>query len=132
MYRMVFFFIVLLNISTPTFPLTLYSFFFFFLTIDFYTLNNKQLFHSTCLSIFIIFSLSSLRVCLVGGVEKWEDRKLWENGKHLVFSHVCLVGGMEKWEGGKLFCLLEKKSERIENVVYINWLLYSCYIIDKK
>ena len=45
----------------------------------------------------------SLRVRLVGGVEKWEDRK------GLVFSHVCLVGGMEKWEGGKLFCLVGEK-----------------------
>ena len=51
----------------------------------------------------------------------------WENRKYLVFPHVCLVGGMEKWESGKLFCLfeknfclVEKKSGRIENVVYIN------------
>ena len=43
-------------------------------------------------------------------MEKWKDRK------YLVFPHVCLVGEMEKWEGGKLFCLVEKKSERIENV----------------
>ena len=106
--------------------------FFFFFDSRLYTLNNKQLFHSTCLSIFIIFSLSSLRVCLVGGVEKWEDRILGENEKYLVFPRVCLVGGMEKWESEKLFCLLEKKSEMIENVVYINWLLYSCYIIGKK
>ena len=47
-------------------------------------------------------------------MEKWEDRK------DLVFPHVCLVGEVEKWEGGKIFCLVEKKSERIENVVYIN------------
>ena len=47
-------------------------------------------------------------------MEKWKDRK------YLVFHCVCLVGGMEKWEGGKLFYLVEKKSERIENVVYIN------------
>ena len=52
---------------------------------------------------------------MVEGVEKWEDRK------YLVFPRVCLVGGMEKWNGGKLFCLAEKKkSERIENVIYIN------------
>ena len=55
-----------------------------------------------------------LRVRLVGGVEKWED------GKYLVFPRVCLVGGMEKWEGEKLFNLVEKKSGRIENVIYIN------------
>ena len=47
-------------------------------------------------------------------MEKWED------GKHLVFPSVCLVGGVEKREGRKLFCLIENKSGRIENVVYIN------------
>ena len=44
-------------------------------------------------------------------------------GGYKIFSFpscVCVVGGMEKWEGGILFCLVEKKSERIENVVYIN------------
>ena len=46
--------------------------------------------------------------------------KKWENRKYLVFPRVCLVGGIEKWEDGKLFCLVEKKSRRIENVVYIN------------
>ena len=60
-----------------------------------------------------IVSKLSLRVRLVG-VEKWKD------GKYLVFPRVSLVGGMEKWEGGKLFCLVEKKSRRIKNVVYIN------------
>ena len=50
----------------------------------------------------------------IGTMEKWEDRK------YLVFPCVCLVGGMEKRESGKFFCLVEKKSERIENVVYIN------------
>ena len=59
-------------------------------------------------------------------MEKWED------GKYLVFPYVCLVGGMEKWEDGKLFYLVEKKSERIEKVVYINWLLNPSYIIGKK
>ena len=47
-------------------------------------------------------------------MEKCEDKK------YFVFPRVCLVGGMEKWESGKLFCLVEKKSGRIENVVYIN------------
>ena len=49
-----------------------------------------------------------------GTMEKWEDIK------YLVFSRVCLVGGMEKLKDGKLFYLVEKKSERIENVIYIN------------
>ena len=47
-------------------------------------------------------------------MEKWEDRK------DLVFPRVCLVRGMEKWKDEKFFCLVEKKSGRIENVVYIN------------
>ena len=40
--------------------------------------------------------------------------------KSLVFPRVCLVGRVEKWKGEKLFCLVEKKSGRIENVIYIN------------
>ena len=44
----------------------------------------------------------------------------WKNRKDLVFPHMCLVGGMKKWKGGKLFCLVEEKSGRKENVVYIN------------
>ena len=49
-----------------------------------------------------------------GRMEKWKDKK------NLVFPRVYLVGGVKKWEGEKLFCLVENKSERIENVVYIN------------
>ena len=59
-------------------------------------------------------------------MEKWEDKK------DLVFPHMYLVGGVEKWKSRKLFCLVKEKSERIENVVDINWLLYPCYIICKK
>ena len=58
--------------------------------------------------------MKSFRVRLVGGVEKWEDRK------YLVFPHVCLVGGVEKWEGGKLFCLVGEEKEMMKNVIYIN------------
>ena len=47
-------------------------------------------------------------------IEKWGD------GKYLVFPRVCLVGGMEKWKDEKLFYLVKKKSEKIEKVVYIN------------
>ena len=49
-----------------------------------------------------------------GRMENWEDRKVF------VFPHVCLVGGVEKWKGGKLFYLVEEKSGRMENVVYMN------------
>ena len=43
-----------------------------------------------------------------------------ENRKDLVLLLVYLVGGVEKWECEKLFYLVEEKSGRIENVVYIN------------
>ena len=69
---------------------------------------------------------------MVGGVEKWEDEKLWEDEKYLVFPLVCLVGGIEKWEDEKLFYLVREKKGRMENVIYINWLLNLCYIICKK
>ena len=46
----------------------------------------------------------SIRVHLVEGVEKQEDRK------NLVFPYVCLVGQMEKWRDGKKFCLVEYKK----------------------
>ena len=55
-----------------------------------------------------------LKVYLVGGVEKWENRK------NLVFPSVCLVGGVKKWEDEKLFYLVEEKNVKIKNVVYIN------------
>ena len=61
-----------------------------------------------------------------GSMEKWKDRK------YLVFPLMCLVGRVEKWEGGKLFCLVGEKKGMMENVIYINWLLYPCYIICKK
>ena len=50
---------------------------------------------------------------MVGGVEKWEDGKLWEDEKYLVFPLVCLVGGLENWEDEKLFCLVEEKKRRM-------------------
>ena len=53
-------------------------------------------------------------------MEKWEDGKLWEDGKYLIFPLVCLVGGVENWEDEKLFCLVEEKKRRMENVIYIN------------
>ena len=74
-----------------------------------------------------------------GGVEKWEDGKLWEDGKAggwKIFSFPSYVFG---WRGGKvgwwktLLFLVGEKKERMENVIYVNWLLYPYYIIiDKK
>ena len=53
-------------------------------------------------------------------MEKWEDRKLWKDGKYLVFLLMCLVGGVEKWDDGKLFCLVGEKKGMMENVIYVN------------
>jgi len=39
-----------------------------------------------------------------------------------------LIGKMKKWSDKKLFCLVEKKNEMIENIVCINLLTYSYYI----
>jgi len=61
--------------------------------------NNLTQTHSPPTSFFPI----TLRIRLVGGVKKWEDKK------DLVFSHLCLVGRMEKWRDRKLICLVEKK-----------------------
>lgn len=46
---------------------------------------------------------------------------LVKNKKDLVFPYVCLVGGSGKSERvKKKFCLIEEKSERVKNVIYIN------------
>ena len=52
-----------------------------------------------------------------GRVENCGGMKKWEDGKYLVFPLMCLVG---------------EKNGRMKNVIYINWLLYPCYIICKK
>ena len=42
---------------------------------------------------------ATLRLCLVGEMEKWEDRKIgkemekWKDRKYFSLSHLCLVGG---------------------------------------
>ena len=59
-------------------------------------------------------------------MEKLEDRK------DLVFPHLCLVGGVEKWRDVKLFCLVEIKNERMKNKVDINLLLCLYKYINKK
>ena len=65
-------------------------------------------------------------------MENYRRIEKWEDGKYLVFPLVCLVRGVKKWEGGKLFCSVGKKKGMMENLIYINWLLYRCYIIGKK
>ena len=59
-----------------------------------------------------------------GRIENGERIEKWTDRKDLVFSYMCLVGRVKKWRDGKLFCLIEKKSERIENKVCINLPLY--------
>ena len=59
-------------------------------------------------------------------MEKLEDRK------DLVFPHLCLVRGVEKWRDVKLFCLVEIKNERMKNKVDINLLLCFYKYINKK
>ena len=44
----------------------------------------------------------------------------WENGKYLVFPLICLVGGVKKWKDGKLFYLVGEKKGMIENIIYVN------------
>ena len=56
----------------------------------------------------------SERIENYGRMEKLED------GKYLVFPLVCLVGGVEKWKDEKLFCLVGEKKGMMENVIYIN------------
>ena len=53
-------------------------------------------------------------------IENCERMEKWEDRKYLVFPLMCLVGGVEKWDDGKLFCLVGEKKERMENVIYVN------------
>ena len=105
----------------------------FFLVFTF-TSKNKILVMSITLFFFFKRSLGFvwLEEWKIGRVENCGRIEKWEDGKYLVFSLVCLVGGVEKWEGEKLFCLVGGKNGRMENLIYINWLLYPCYIISKK
>lgn len=80
----------------------------------------------------LISKLKSIRVCLVGWVEKWEDKKLGRDRKvrqwkrFIIFSQMYLIGRMEKWRKEKHNYFFEKKNERMENVIQIN--LLSCPI----
>ena len=49
-------------------------------------------------------------------IEKWKDRNDFN------FPCLCLVRGVEKLRDGKLICLVENKSEGIENIVCIKSL----------
>ena len=53
--------------------------------------------------------------------QNFENRKQkWLPNITLVFSRMYLVEDVEKWEGRKLSYMIEMKSRRIENIVYIN------------
>ena len=53
-------------------------------------------------------------------MENCERMEKWEDEKYLVFPLVHLVGGVENWEDEKLFCLVGEKKRRMENIIYIN------------
>ena len=61
---------------------------------------------------FWLFAQTNLSICLVGRVEKWENKR------DLIFSN------MKKWKDEKFIYLIEKKNEMIENEVGINLQLY--------
>ena len=61
-----------------------------------------------------------VKLCLVGGVEKWEDGKLvggWKIERIEKFWFFLMSVWLKGWKGGNM-----------KNVVYINWLLCLCYI----
>ena len=49
--------------------------------------------------------------------------EIQKDRKNLAFPCVFLVGRVKNWRNGKLFYLVEEKSKRIENIVYINLFL---------
>ena len=59
----------------------------------------------------------SLRVRLIGGMKKWEDKyeegiEKWKIRRDLVFSYLCLVGRMKNGKIENLFVWLRKKKMR--------------------
>ena len=56
----------------------------------------------------------ALRLCLIGGVEKWEDRKVGEQKR---FSFLLYVFG---WKDGKVICLVKNWNERMTNEIDID------------
>ena len=43
----------------------------------------------------------------------------WEDRRDSIFPHLCLVERVKKLRDEKRFCLIEKKNERIENVICV-------------
>ena len=74
-----------------------------------FSMNSKERAWELCFS--CPLKLWSLRVRLVGGVERWEVGKLWEDGKYLVFS---LCVWLEGWKNERVknsFVWLERKRK---------------------
>ena len=87
----------------------MFSFFlFFYLSLfSFFFLSKKLFFSSSILGSHMSSPTISLRVRLVGGVEKWKTKngeriEKWADRKFLVFSHMCLVERMERYRDRKL------------------------------
>ena len=53
-----------------------------------------------------------VKICLVGRMEMWEDKKCF------IFPHLCLVGEVEEWRDENLLGLIEKKNKRIKKKLY--------------
>ena len=51
------------------------------------------------------------------------DKKKLNDRKSLIFSHMYLVGRIKKRKDRKFLYLVEKKSEIIKNITYINLLI---------
>ena len=51
------------------------------------------------------------------------DKKKLNDRKSLIFSHMYLVGRIKKRKDKKFLYLVEKKSEIIKNITYINLLI---------
>ena len=60
-------------------------------------------------------------------VRKWEENGNVGVEEILIFFHVVWLGEIKK-----IICLVDKKSERIKNVICVNMLLCSYFIIYKK
>lgn len=52
-------------------------------------------------------------------MKKWEEMEKWRDKKNFSSPSSCLIGKVEKQSNRKLFCLVEKKNERIKNVYII-------------
>ena len=72
-------------------------------------------FTTSCFSVYLVEGWKS------GKNQKIENDRKVEEYKRFIFSLICvLVGRIAKWRDEKIFYLVEKKNERIENIICIN------------